>query len=210
MALDRVLLFSGISGINTGGGNIVLGKRHGKCRRYKRVYSPRSGKTVRRCADFGGGGLDALGALPFNLEALKGTLLTGAVAVGGAVVIGKGVAYVAPMIKVSLASNWIMAIEVIAGLIAGVGVGKYANQPDLGAAIALGPIVKNGLKLTGMILAPSAAPGALAGRRQAALNAPARASRQLGATVQAGEFPGYMYQNPLLQAAMQQSPAYAY
>jgi len=159
-----------------------------------------------RCANFSGGGvgLGELGALPFNIEQLKGTLLTGAVAVGGAIVAGKAVAYLAPMIKIAADSKWIMALEVIVGLLGGYAVARFAKQPDLGAAVALGPVIVNGLRIVGPLLTPGAS-GAVAGRRRA----PVKASNELGVTVPAGTLPEWMFQDPYLQKVQQENPAWA-
>jgi len=105
------------------------------------------------------------------------------------------------MIKVDPGSNWIMALEVIVGLLAGYAVGKYAKQPDLGAAVALGPVVVNGLRLVGMFLAPS---GGVSGRRPNV-----RASKSLGAVVPGGAFPEWMYQSPYLNQISEQVPAWS-
>jgi len=195
--IAEVLLFEGIP--RTKGGSAV---RRGRCIRKKRVRSAATGKMVERCAKFsGGGGLAGLGALPFDLQQLQNTLITGGVAVGGAVFANKSVGYLAPMIKVDPGSNWIMALEVIVGLLAGYAVGKYAKQPDLGAAVALGPVVVNGLRLVGMFLAPS---GGVAGRRPNV-----RASKSLGAVVPGGAFPEWMYQSPYLNQISEQVPAWS-
>lgn len=173
-----------------------------RCIRKKRVRSAASGKMVKRCAEFSGGSLGTLGALPFDFGALKGTLLTGAVAVGGAVLAAKGVGYLAPMIKLDPASNWIMLLEITLGVVAGYVVGKYAKQPDLGAAVALGPVVVNGLRLVGMFLSPAS--DRLAGRRPNV-----RASQPLGAVVPADTFPEWMYTSPYQNQINEQFPAWS-
>ena len=200
MPLEEVLLFSGIPSMR--GGSSVLGRRH--CTRKKRVYSKANRKYVMRCANFSGGksgkSLGSMGALPFNIEQLKGTLLTGAVAVGGAIVAGKAVAYLAPMIKIVPGSKWIMALEVIVGLLGGYAVARFAKQPDLGAAVALGPVIVNGLRIVGPLLTPAGAPVA---------GAPVRASQPLGVTVPAGQLPEWMWEDPYLQETKEQNPAWA-
>jgi len=141
--------------------------------------------------------------MPFNIEQLKGTLLTGAVAVGGAIVAGKAVAYLAPMIKIAAGSKWIMALEVIVGLLGGYAVARWAKQPDLGAAVALGPVVINGLRVIGPLLTPGASAPVAGGR------APVKASDRLGVTVPAGTFPEWMYQDPYVNQVQEQNPAWA-
>jgi hypothetical protein len=194
--IAEVLLFEGIP--RRKGGN-MFGKT---CKRTKRVRSTATGKMVTRCAEFSGGSLGSLGALPFDFDALKGTLLTGAVAVGGAVLAARGVGYLAPMIKIDPTSSWIMVLEVALGLVAGYAVGKYAKQPDLGAAVALGPVVVNGLRLVGMFLAPGGE--TLAGRRPNV-----RASQPLGAVVPAGTFPEWMFRSEYQDRINQQLPDWA-
>jgi len=163
---------------------------------------------VKRCAEFSGGSLGSLGALPFDLEALKGTLLTGAVAVGGAVLAAKAGAWIAPMLKLdptkTSTPKWIMVIEVAIGLLAGYAVGKYAKQPDLGAAVGLGPLVVNGLKVAGMFLQPTAS-SAIAGHYADQARA---AAEQLGAVVPGGQFPAWMYQSDYMNQIKNQVPAW--
>lgn len=200
--IAEVLLFEGIQG----GGRSVFGKR---CLRKKRVRSSATGKMVTRCAEFSGGSLGSLGALPFDLEALKGTLLTGAVAVGGAVLAAKAGAWIAPMLKFdptkTSTPKWMMVIEVVIGLVAGYAVGKYAKQPDLGAAVALGPVVVNGLKVAGMFLQPAAS-SAIAGHYADQARA---AAERLGAVVPGGQFPEWMYQSEYMNQIKNQVPAWA-
>jgi len=199
----KVLLFEGINGSR--GGRSVFGRR---CVRTKRVRSSATGKMVKRCAEFSGGSLGSLGALPFDLEALKGTLLTGAVAVGGAVLAAKAGAWIAPMLKLdptkTSTPKWIMVIEVAIGLLAGYAVGKYAKQPDLGAAVGLGPLVVNGLKVAGMFLQPTAS-SAIAGHYADQARA---AAEQLGAVVPGGQFPAWMYQSDYMNQIKNQVPAW--
>ena len=201
----EVLLFEGIHR----GGHSVFGKH---CKRKKRVRSASTGKMIWRCAEFSGsgGGLGSLGALPFDLEALKGTLLTGAVAVGGAVLAAKAGGWIGPMLKLDPAlpssGKWMMVIEVVIGLLAGYAVGKYAKKPDLGAAVALGPVIVNGLKVVGLFLQPSAS-SAIAGHYAGGPNV--RAASPLGAVIPAGQFPEWMYQSDYMRNVNQQVPAWS-
>lgn len=174
------------------------------CRRMKRVRG-KNGKYVMRCAEFSGGNLGSLGKLPFDLDALKGTLLTGVVAVGGAVLAAKGVGYLAPMLNIQPGSMWLMVLEVAIGLVAGFAIGKYTNKADIGAAVAVGPVVVNGLKLVGMYLAPAAS-SPIAGHF--AGNAPVNTQNSLGVTVPGGYFPEWAYQNDYLTQVGKQVPAW--
>jgi len=205
MAAAKVLLFEGIP---TGKGGSKLGRTHGKCLRKKRYYSKKQRKYVMRCASFAGtGGLAGLGALPFDLDQVKSTLLTGSVAVVGALATGKLVGYVVPMVKADMGAKWIMLMEVITGLLVGVMVGKYAKKPDIGAAIALGPVVVNGLRILGPILTPAASAASAVSGADPRVSA----SDPLGVTVpQDKAFPGWAYEDPYLKEVQEQNRAWAY
>lgn len=196
----QVLLFEGTH--KSRGGSSVLG-RH--CTRMKTVRG-RNGRMVKRCANFSGGNLGTLGAMPFDLEALKGTLLTGAVAVGGAVVAAKGAAYIMPMLKLDPLSMWSWVIQIAIGLIGGYAIGKYAGKTDIGAAVALGPVVVVGLQAVGKYLQPTAS-SPISGHF--GLNAPVNTDQALGATVPGGQFPEWMYQSEFLDQVNKQAPAWA-
>lgn len=201
MDVSEVLLFEGLPPFGRRGGRNLFGRT---CIRRKRVYSPVLGRNVERCAQFSGGGmagLPGLGAFPIDLSQIKDTLLTGALAVGGAAVSQKAVAYLAPMIKLDPESKYGNALEVVLGIGAGFLVGKYAGKPDLGAAIAVGPIVWNGMKMLGYFVTPpaAAAPEAISGY-----------DRGLGVPVQPDQFPpSWMYESPYMQQVVgQQAPAF--
>lgn len=201
----EVLLFEGTH--RSGGGHSVFGRR---CKRRKKVRA-KGGKMVWRCAEFSGGDLGSLGAIPFDLDQLKGTLLTGAVAVGGAVLAAKATGYIVDMIKLDPAKKstltWVMVIQVMIGLLGGYAVGKYMKKPDLGAAVALGPVVVNGLKVVGMVLQPKPASNAISGHY--AGGAPVNTTEGLGMTVPGGYFPEWAYQSQYQDQINQQVPAWA-
>lgn len=146
MAVEKILRFEGLK---LGGGSTM------GCERTKMVYSPALGRTVRRCAQFSKGG-SMLGAFRIpgvDIGQIKDTLITGGVAVGGAVVTGKAVAYLLPMVKIDPASKWRPVIEIGVGIGLGIVVSKLTKKADLGAAFAIGPVVVNGLRLVSGILA---------------------------------------------------------
>lgn len=137
-----------------------MGRRRGPCIRKKRVYSPYLGRNVMRCASYGGSGLGGLmglgGKFPIDIAQVKDTLITGGVAVSGAVAARKGAAYLIGLYdKVDDPKPWspgtkiwvTRLLEVGGGLALGVAVAKYFNQQDYGAAIAVGPVVLNGFDI---------------------------------------------------------------
>lgn len=179
------------------------------CIRKKRVFSSRLGRNVLRCAEFSGSG--GLGAMPIQFDQIKDTLLTGGLAIGGAVVVNKAVAYVAPYINIDPADpkheKWVAALEIITGVGAGWAVGKYGGKPEIGAAIAIGPVVVNGLKLVGWIITP-APTEALAGAGAYPYQQPYRPG--LGVPISQEEFPpDWISEHPAVNQAAQQYPAWA-
>jgi len=116
-----------------------------------------------RCASYGGsggglgGGLMGFGGkFPIDIAQVKDTLITGGVAVGGAVAARKGAAYLIGLYdKVDDPKPWSAGtkvwvtriIEVGGGLVLGVVVAKYFNQQEYGAALAVGPVVLNGFDI---------------------------------------------------------------
>lgn len=195
MAAEDVLRFEGL---NLGGGNTM------GCKRKKRVYSAALGREVLRCAEYDKGGL-SFGAFRIpgvNIGQIKDTLITGGVAVGGAVVTRKAVTYLAPMVNIDSTSKWMPVIEIGAGIGLGIVVSKLTGKADLGAAFAIGPVVVNGLKLVSGILAIDNGLG-----RIRAAQAQAQA---LGVVQDMAAFPpGDMYDRSYSEAAQQQYPMWA-
>lgn len=137
------------------------------CKRTKMVWSGSLQKMVRRCAAFdtkSGLGFGAFRIPGVDIGQIKDTLITGGVAVGGAVVTGKVVAYIAPFVKldpeslkpeeVKRSKTWLPVFEIVTGIGLGIVISKLTKKADLGAAFAIGPVVVNGLKLATGILAP--------------------------------------------------------
>lgn len=132
----------------------------GRCIRRKRVYSPVMGRNVLRCAKFSGGGLGGiLDKFPLPIDQVQAALVTGGLAVGGAVGARKIVGYVAPMLKMEGKPKVIMVLEIATGVMMGVVVGKYIGKPQIGMALAVGPVVLNGMALVGEFMPELAAPG---------------------------------------------------
>ena len=200
--ISEILLFEGLPQTTRGGRRTVLGRT---CIRKKRVYSPVLGRNVTRCARFSGGysGSGAgLGAFPIDISQIKDTLMTGGLAVGGAAVCQKVVAYFAPKIDLDPDDKWANALEVVLGIGAGFAIGKYAGKPDIGAAIAIGPVVLNGMRLLGYLITPPA-PG------EAAEEVSGHRRRALGVPVEAGQFPPeWMFQSRYMNQVQQQAPAF--
>jgi hypothetical protein len=157
---------------------------------------------VVRCKEYDKGGL-SLGAFRIpgvDFGQIKDTLITGGVAVGGAVITGKAVAYLVPLVKIDPASKWMPVIEIGTGIALGVVVSKLTKKPDLGAALAIGPVVVNGLRLVTGILATDKGMGRM-GRP------PVYTREQLAGVIPQEAFPpegmydtGYMSNFPAQQA----------
>lgn len=137
-----------------------MGRKRGPCRRKKRVYSSYFGRNVMRCASYGGSGGAGLmgfgGKFPIDIAQVKDTLITGGVAVGGAVVSRKAAGYLIgfydkpddPKPWSAGTKLWVTRIvEVGTGLVLGVVVAKYFNQQEYGASLAVGPVVLNGFEI---------------------------------------------------------------
>ena len=96
------------------------------------------------------------GKFHIDIAQVKDTLITGTVAVGGAVAARKGAAYLIglydpvddPKPWKPETKLWVTRLlEVGGGLVLGVVVAKYAGQQDYGAALAVGPVVLNGFEI---------------------------------------------------------------
>lgn len=169
------------------------------CKRKKRVYSKALGREVMRCAEYDKGGL-GLGKFRIpgvNINQIKDTLITGGVAVGGAILTSKAVNYLAPMVGIDTGSKWMPVIEIGTGIALGVGIGKVMRKPDLGAAFAIGPIVINGLRLASGIISTDIS--------LASIPIPA-----LGVVQDQAAFPpDTMYDKSYSEAAQDQYPSWA-
>lgn len=187
--MEEILRFEGLK----------LGGSTMACKRKKRVYSKALGREVMRCAEFDKGGL-GFGKFRIpgvNINQIKDTLITGGVAVGGAILTSKAVNYLAPMVGIDTGSKWMPVIEIGTGIALGVGIGKVMRKPDLGAAFAIGPVVINGLRLASGIISTDVTLG----------NVP---RLPLGVVQEQAAFPpGYMYDKSYSDAAQQQYTSWA-
>lgn len=194
MAVEDILRFEGLK---LGGGSTMA------CKRRKNVYSPALGRMVSRCAEFDKGGF-SLGAFRIpgvDFGQIKDTLITGGVAVGGAVITGKAVAYLVPLVKIDPASKWMPLIEIATGIALGVVVSKLTKKPDLGAALAIGPVVVNGLRLvTGILSTKTGISGYY-------VRPPVQSREQLASVIEQSGFPPEgMYDREYTE---QESPSWA-
>lgn len=171
------------------------------CKRRKMVWSGALNKMVSRCAAFDTSGLGAFAIPGVDFGQIKDTLITGGVAVGGAVLAGKTVAYLVPLVKIDPASRWLPVLEIGVGIGWGIAVSKLTKKPDLGAALAIGPVVVNGLRIVSGILATNKG---LSGRP------PVYTREQLGVMQEQGAFPpSFMYEEELPAGFPQQEAAWA-
>jgi len=102
------------------------------------------------------------GSLSTTMRDVKGVLMTGAIAVSGAVITDK--------VFNLIAKNWAVTGwkrylgEAATGIALGIVVGKFLKRPQLGAAIAIGPVVVSGLKAAAELMnAGPLSPGSIAG-----------------------------------------------
>lgn len=195
MAAEDILRFEGLK----------LGGSTMGCIRKKRVYSSALGRDVIRCAEFSKGGL-GFGAFRIpgvDIAQIKDTLITGGVAVGGAVVTQKAVGYLAPLVNIDSTSKWLPVFEIGTGIFLGVILSKVTKKADLGAAFAIGPVVVNGLKLVSGLLQPNSGVGRM-------IAAQAQQAHQLGVVQDMAAFPPEgMYDRSYSEAAQAQYPAWA-
>lgn len=172
------------------------------CKRRKMVWSGAMNKMVSRCAAYDTkGGLGAFAIPGVDFGQIKDTLITGGVAVGGAVLAGKTVAYLVPLVKIDPASRWLPVLEIGIGIGWGIAVSKITKKPDLGAALAIGPVVVNGLRIVSGILA--------ANNKELSGRPPVSTQEQLGAMQEQGAFPPtFMYDESLAAGFPQEQAAW--
>lgn len=128
----------------------------------KLLYNPKVGGYVRRCSRkrratkglFGEiGDIGELGdstSLRGTIASVKGVLVNGMVAAGGAVITDKVFMRIADEInkeKVRISGIPLDLIEIVTGLALGIVVGKALKKPQLGAMVAIGPVVVGTLKV---------------------------------------------------------------
>ena len=125
-----------------------------RCRKYTTVYVPGVGR-VRRCVSRSRSALSGLGEIGTLGQAagmkgifneVKGTLVSGAVAVGGAALTGQVFKKIEASLGITdpLKVNLAMALT---GVGIGVLVGKLLKKPKLGAMLAIGPVTLAGYNI---------------------------------------------------------------
>jgi len=137
----------------------MSGARGNACAEWKNVYSEATGGYIRRCArmarsrrrrSLGEIALGNPGTLSGTMRDVKGVLVTGAIAVSGAVITDKVFNLIAKNWPVT---GWKRYLgEAATGIALGILVGKFLKRPRLGAAIAIGPVVVAGLKATAELM----------------------------------------------------------
>ena len=201
------------------GGSDMAGRR-GPCRRWKNVYSSTTGGTVRRCASFGGGGiLGSLGGTPAlgSANSLKATFgdvkdvaVTAAIGAGGAILTDIVFDQLVKNIEAldGLEGYTRALAEAGTGIAIGIIVGKFLKRPQLGAKLAMGPVILAALRIAGELLnaGPYAADRGLAGMGMMAID-PYRPELAVGGANDVGAMqvgpgvPGFMLPDGQLNGA---------
>lgn len=140
----------------------------GRCRKYANVWDPVQRKYTRKCVSRYGrsSGLSGLGSmssfgqatgLKGTLGSVKGVLITGAIAVGGAFVTERIYEKIGKELKLS---GWKADLaEMATGIAIGLLIGKFLKRPKLAAAFAIGPVVLGGMKFANRVLATTSGLG---------------------------------------------------
>jgi len=109
-----------------------------------------------------------------------------------------------PLVKIDPASRWLPVLEIGVGIGWGIAVSKLTKKPDLGAALAIGPVVVNGLRIVSGILAKKTE---LSGRPPVSTR---EAQEALGVMQEQGAFPpSFMYDEELAAGFPQEQQAWA-
>ena len=111
-------------------------------------YSERLGRHVLRCAEFADGDLGDMGDMGQITDEIKDTLITGAVAAGGAV-ISKSSCRKYRYQAVRLVSNMEIVANVVAGFALGWGAVRVGLDANTAAALTIGPVVVGAVQLLG-------------------------------------------------------------
>lgn len=162
---------------------------------------------VRRCRQRSQGGLSGLsgltaGTLKASLKSVQGTLVTGAIAAGGAIITDEVYDKIGE--QLGLTGYQRDAAKIATGIALGIVIGKVLGKPRLAAAFAIGPIVAGGINIFNSLMTGAhgtAGLGLVA--VEPPLQLPAYAGLESGlGTVQVGPgVPGWMYEG--------QQPAWA-
>jgi len=116
-----------------------------RCVRWKRVRTS-TGGYARRCAEFSGtgalGGLESFGqikTLRGTLASVKGVLITGSIAAGGAIVTEKVFDTISKQVELHGYAKELA--KMATGVFLGIIIGKVLKKPQIAAAFAIGPVV---------------------------------------------------------------------
>lgn len=143
--------------------------RSGRCKKYARVWDPVTGTYARKCVSryaSRSSGLSGIGSvanfgqatgLKGTFNSVKGVMITGAIAVGGAFLTQRVYEKIGKELKLS---GWKSDLaEIATGVALGLVIGKFLKRPKLAAAFAIGPVVNGGIKLANRVLAETAGLG---------------------------------------------------
>lgn len=180
-------------------------KMAGKCKRYGTVWDPVSGTYARKCVSRSRstGGLSGLGSigrfgqasgLKGTLSSVKGVIITGAIAAGGALVTERVYEKIGPTLKLD---GWKADLaEMATGIALGLLIGKFLKRPKLAAAFAIGPVVHGGIKMLSRVLAQTSGLGYTAFEpvsSYTSMYGPLYGANQLGATTEYSALPNAGY-----------------
>lgn len=137
---------------NLGGSQMPYNKRYNKAtRRYAKRRSSRPKFML--------GSMGAGEGLKASFAAVKGVLITGLIAAGGAVVTRKIFdAYGAKVNLTKGSTEESLAIGAV-GIAGGIMIAKFFKKPDIGAAFAIGTLVLAGINILGTVLGTPATAG---------------------------------------------------
>ena len=148
MAFDELLILHGLNG----GNNMAS---------YRNVWDPRQGRYVRRRTSRSRrktsslSGLGAFGtgtSIKTMLGGVKGVLITGAIAAGGAITTDALFEKVAAKLEIE---GWQRDLAKMAtGVALGILIAKILKKPKLAAAFAIGPVVAGAMRIFAEVLGP--------------------------------------------------------
>ncbi len=154
MPATEVLLLSG-----TSGGKRKMAQK-GQCRKYATVWNPVTGREQKQCISRYGSsrsaGLSGIGrfgqtaSLKGTVDSVKGVLITGGIAAGGAIITQKIYAKFGGSLGLT---GWKASLAKMAtGIALGILVAKVLKKPKLAAAFAIGPVVAGMIELSAEVL----------------------------------------------------------
>jgi len=149
--LNEIMLLNGL------GGN----KMASRTKSYGTVYDVYSGRYVKRPRSrrrarttSGLGNLGAFGtgsSIKSTLSSVKGVVITGSIAAGGAIVTDKVFAMIGDNLNLD---GWKReAAKIATGIALGILIAKLLKKPKIAAAFAIGPVVSGMLNIFGEVMA---------------------------------------------------------